>query len=307
MAKKLTLADYKSFSQTNNIINNAPVVNSEKQRFEEFNDTHSLQSIDVVFICAQSDEYSAFIEYLQYNNIPMEYYEEIDGHFFQLSIGLNKTKCIVVQQRMSGMVSCACLACCLFRYRPKLFVMPGICGGIKGRVAQGDIVVVATTYDYGAGKYLQDGTFEPAPNQLQINNVLFREVGAICQNMERIFDSCPTNILTIKDGNGNTSEKSANNVKIHKGTMATGAAVINNMQIAEAMKEDNRRVIAFDMEAYALAYASTNYADNPIPWLVVKGVQDYPDTSDKDIYTKFAATISSAFAIEVVKHHNFSN
>ena len=69
------------------------------------------------------------------------------------------------------------------------------------------------------------------------------------------------------------------------------------------MKSHNRNVIAYDMEAYALAYVSTNFLDMPIPWLVVKGVQDFPNTEDKNMYTKLAAYVSTAIAIDVVRSY----
>lgn len=260
-----------------------------------------VQQIDAIFICACADEYNAALEYLKYNRIDVSYLEEDEGYYFKLLRAKREISCIIVQQKEQGMVSCSCLSGSLFRFNPKVIAMPGICGGIPGKVSQGDIVVATTTYDYGSGKYLDNGTFEPAPFQIQINSLLRRAHSASKEDFVRILGSCPPNVFNIKEMNGNVTTKNSDNIKVISGVVATGAAVVNNQTIVKSMQHDHRNVIAYDMEAYALAYTCTNFADNPIPWLVVKGVQDLPEATNKSAYTKLAATVSFSFTVDVIK------
>lgn len=268
---------------------------------QELNTEWKEQNTDVVFVCAVDDEYNAFKEYLKYIGVTIEYSVKIDGFYFVLNNNPKDIQCILVKQKEAGMVSCACLCGRLLNYRPQLVVMSGICGGINGKVSQGDIVAASTVYDYGSGKYHQDGTFEPAPYQCQVNAKLSRCINAANEYLKDILDSCAPYVLNVKDDHGNVFTKNESNIHVRQGTFATGASVVNNSSIIEAMRSRNRNVLAYDMEAYALAYTCTYFSDMPTPWLVIKGVQDFPDTTDKGMYTKLAAYVSAAVAIDVTK------
>lgn len=308
MEKKMTVQDFRALinqlSSANEeyLIQTDSSFSSEKENnVHETNAELKIQNIDVLLICAVDDEYDAIKEYLDYNKIALEYSEDVDGFYFLLNSGKKKISCILVKQKEAGMVSCACLCGRLLKYKPKLVVMPGICGGINGKVRQGDIVAASTVYDYGSGKYQVDGTFEPSPYQCQIDPRLTRYINAASQYFKTILNTCAPHVLCIKDKNGNSFIKNESNMQIKQGTVATGASVVNNEAIVGAMRSHNRNVIAYDMEAYALAYVCTYFSDVPIPWLVIKGVQDFPNTEDKSMYTKLAAHVSSAIAVDVVK------
>lgn len=308
MAKKMTVHDFRDlFSQLSStneeyVLHTESSFSGEKENnLQETNIEINIQNIDVLLMCAVDDEYDAVKEYLDYNKIALVYSEAVDGFYFSLNSGKKSISFVLVKQKEAGMVSCACSCGRLLKFNPKLVVMPGICGGINGKVRQGDILAVSTAYDYGSGKYHADGTFEPSPYQCQIDPRLTRHINASCQHFKEILNTCAPHVLNIKDRNGNTFTKNESNIQIKQGTMATGASVVNNQAIVDAMRSHNRNVIAYDMEAYALAYVCTYSSDMPIPWLVVKGVQDFPNTEDKSMYTKLAAYVSTAVAIDVVK------
>ena len=233
MAKKRTLDDFRDlFSQltaTNEeyIFQTDRAFSVEKEdNIQETNAELRIERIDVLFLCAVNDELDAMKEYLDYNKIALEYSVDIDGFYFDLSTRKRNISCILVKQKEAGMVSCACLCGRLLKFEPKLVVMPGICGGINGKVNQGDIVVASTVYDYGSGKYFADGTFEPSPNQYQIDPRLIRCINASSQNLGGILTTCASHVLSIKDRNGNMFHNNEGTISIRQGTMATGASVV---------------------------------------------------------------------------------
>lgn len=266
------------------------------------------KALEIVFVCAVDCEYKRFLEYLYDNGIV--FVEDNDTQLsgfsrklFLLDDGVEQHLCLVVKQKADGMVPCAFLCAKIMEYKPKLVVMCGICGGVPKKVKRGDLVIVDKTYDYGAGKYTEDGTFRPKYAHIKLGNNRLEEACINASDMlDELKDRINQDIYDLPLMNGGYKKAGKDDIVAHMGMMVTGAAVVNCKSIIDDITHRQRDVIAYDMEAYALAYMCDG--DN-VPWLVVKGVQDLADTpdSEKDEYNRLAAYLSAAFVIEAVKKY----
>src|SRR5581483_38136 len=78
--------------------------------------------------------------------------------------------------------------------------------------------------------------------------------------------------------------------KIHFGGMATGSSVIATSGFFRRLRQQCRRALALDKEAYAVAAAASSAG---LQWLIVKGVSDYSDPAKDDRFHSFAARASA--------------
>ena len=198
----------------------------------------------------------------------------------------------------------------LEKLRPKLVVMPGICGGIPNAVKRGHLVVVEKTYDYGAGKIDEEGNFRPAGDSCSIDGTLNPCIDDAEKALESIMATCKRGALKIELDGGiehvltKCDENEKGDVKVRRGAMPSGAAVVNELGYVEKwIKDTIHKPIAYDMEAYAVAFMCDNFRRRKTPWFVVKGVQDLPgdDSKRKGVYTRAMAHLSAAFAVDVAR------
>ena len=82
--------------------------------------------------------------------------------------------------------------------------------------------------------------------------------------------------------------------RLHIGPFASGAAVIARSEIMQWIKSQNRKLIAVDMEAHAIACAAHEMPAPPMEFLVLKGVSDFADEAKGDKERRFAAYASAA-------------
>ena len=272
-------------------------------------DKWELEDVQVAFICAVKDEYDAFLAYLEHNKIQTRKANKIEAGIgaqrFLLNTKTGDVPCIVVRQLPAGMTA-ACFVCgrVLERCKPELVVMPGICGGVEGKVNRGDLIVPDITFDYCAGKFNNKGEFQAQSRQRDLPPAVIDCVLGSERHMQAIFDTCDPAVFKAKMKGGNTVLIDRDNIKLVQGPMGTGGSVVNYAPIIDRLKPIQRDMVAYDMEAYAVAYMCDKYFNKkPTPWLVVKGVQDLPTTDDeqKGMYTQAAAQTSIAFAIDVAK------
>ncbi|MBN9297791.1 MAG: hypothetical protein J0I41_12295 [Filimonas sp.] len=180
-------------------------------------------------------------------------------------------------------------------FRPKYIIMTGICGGVKGAVSLGDLVVCDFSFDLGSGKIIEnDGEegFEPDYRGIPISTELreeFIELKANKDVLRKIKDSWRGNSI-----NGDLD------LKI--GPVGSGAAVIANSSYTSKIKSHSRKLVAIDMETYSIYYScSQTSSPKPIP-LSIKGVCDFADNEKNDNIQKYCSHISAALADHVIKN-----
>lgn len=252
-------------------------------------DTESVK-IDIVLITAVEDEYLAV------RKIFTNRFSEVYNNGFkyclvnyEIAQGENVVIAIFKQTNM-GLVSASMTATyAANKFSPKLLLMCGVCAGVEGKSNLGDLIVFSPVFDYGSGKY-DSGQFQPDYRQRQIDG----SVNPIVEEMRCDRELC----RKIKDAWTMESGKPETELTVHIYPGGSGAAVITDTAVMDAIKTHQRTLGAIDMEAFAIGEVANAALSKEIPWLVVKGVQDFASPLKNDQYREYAAFTSGVF----IKH-----
>lgn len=243
--------------------------------------------IDVVLMTAVEDEYR--MARMVFREIFAENYE--NGFKYCLAnhkISEDLTIVIAIfKQNNMGLVSASMTATfALNKFHPKLLLMCGVCAGVKDKANLGDLIIFSPVFDYGSGKYY-DGKFFPDYQQHHIDS----HVRPIVEEMR-----CDINLKReIKDAWENTTGKPTTELEVHIYPGGSGAAVITDEDVIKNIRDHQRTLGAIDMESYAIAEVANAALTREIPWLVVKGVQDFASPLKNDQYREYSAFVSATF------------
>jgi nucleoside phosphorylase len=186
-----------------------------------------------------------------------------------------------------GKVSAALLTSKLIEYeRPRFVAMPGICAGVKKKVQFGDIVAADPVWDWQSGKHFVDEGehgFAIAPEPVVLASFVrarfdqFRASSQDLTEIRRAWPSPPNTELSLRAG-----------------PLATGSAVVADLDVLDNIIGQNRALLAVDMEGYGVASACDT-AGHPRPTaLICKSVCDFADEEKDDKWQTYAAYTSVA-------------
>lgn len=178
-------------------------------------------------------------------------------------------------------------------FDPSIVIMVGICGGRKGDVDLGDVIVADRSWDYGSGKIniAEDGTmsFSAQPNQINIDT---RLKSIIDKNKDLINE-------IYMSWNKEKRDKKISNV--HIGALPSGSAVVASKSFTDSViAPQYRKFLGIDMETYGVYFASENAKSN-IKFVSIKAVSDLADKNKNDDYHEYCSYVSSMFAFELIK------
>lgn len=247
--------------------------------------------VDVVIIATVEDEYLVLNdlpitwEEVRVPNDPLLYYKGIlfDGR------SILKVKLPEMGMSAASHVTTKIIEC----FEPKSIAMIGICGGVKGEVNLGDIIVSERTWDYGSGKIKKDETgnmiFAALPNQICIDTNLRSDI-------ER-----NANIITEIYTNWNIRKRDSKSSMVRIGAITTGAAVIADESIINSIIEPQyRKVMGIDMETYGVYFACKNSGKN-IKFVSIKAVSDMADEKKDDSYHSYCSYVSATFVYRLIE------
>jgi nucleoside phosphorylase len=219
-------------------------------------------------------------------NDPTIYYE---GQF--LREGRPNTIVAAAASRM-GMTAAAVLSMKMIaHFRPKYLAMAGILAGVQGRCELGDIVVADPGWDYGSGKLIsRDGapSFTAAPYQISLNASLSSKLSLMAQDRALLDE--------IRRAWRGPAPRT--NLQMHIGPVASGATVLAEPAVVEAVKQQHRKLIGIEMETYGIFSAA---AECPLPQpkaFSIKSVCDFADNDKNDKFQAYAA-FTSAVALQM--------
>lgn len=243
--------------------------------------------VDVVLMTAVEDEYR--MARMVFKDIYAENYANGFKYCLvncEIVTGVNIVIAIFRQNNM-GLVSASMTATyALNRFNPKFLLMCGVCAGVKDKANLGDLIVFSPVYDYGSGKYYE-GHFWPDYRQLHIN-------GTVRPIVEKMRSDINLK-REIKDTWEHKTGKPNTELDIHIYPGGSGAAVITDEEVVNEIKTHQRTLGAIDMESYAIAEVANAALTKEIPWLVVKGVQDFASPLKNDQYREYSAFVSAVF------------
>lgn len=249
---------------------------------------------DVAFICALRSECAA----VRNNGWDWSVLDVAhdDGIYYQATFtkhdGRSGKAVATVAARMGMPAAAAAAMKLIIRFRPHYLFMTGIMGGIDGRVNLGDLVVANPVWDWGSGKWTtsrEDANtsgFEADPFQFTLDSALERmalqleENGAELYRIRQSFKvGAPERDLTLRIG-----------------AVASGAAVLADQTVLDRIKEQHRKLLGIEMEAYGVFSAA---AEAPYPrplCMCIKAVVDFGDGRKDDTYQAYGAHVSAKAA-----------
>lgn len=181
----------------------------------------------------------------------------------------------------------------IYNFRPKMLAMCGISAGVRGKVHIGDIIVGDPCWNWGSGKYeIREGKphFAPAPEHENLEVVLRAQLQRYARDeqfLANIRSSWP-------------AEKPAEALCAHVAPMASGAAVLADQSVVdEVVREQQRKVVGIEMEAYAVMLAASICSAPRPAVFCAKSVSDFADSEKSDQFRSYAAFTSSQFAFRI--------
>lgn len=270
------------------------------------------RTFDVAIITAIYKEYEQVTRLLQNGSIP-PFKDPSRTTYFQgeLQITPNKNiKILVACANQMGMTSAASLASKLiYRFTPRVVAMVGIAAGISGNI--GDIMMPDILWDYGSGRSeleekkvlgfykIEKEVFTPYRFPITIKQDLIAE-------LIRITRETDINQTVLDLGNGIIFDNKSQNLKSHIGPFVSGSAVIANDKILTQIKKQDGKLIGFDMEAFAVAYACSVSDISPQPIsIILKSISDFGNKKkshiDKSKHQEYAAFTSANLFILLLK------
>lgn len=205
---------------------------------------------------------------------------------------------VAASAQKKGMAWSAALATKIaLKFHPNIMAMTGICAGIAGKTSLGDVVVADPTWDWGSGKHAENSNGSPVFRQSPVQRPLNAMLASICGEINR-SDEFMRRVRANWAGPFPSGHFAS-----HLGPMASGASVIADKSTATLIAEQNRDLIAIEMEAFAVM-AACEYASTPPPAsIAIKSVCDFADPDKRDDWQKYAAYTSATFADELFRRY----
>ena len=218
--------------------------------------------------------------------------EPIDDSTFitrgEFQSGDTSYKAVAAAATKVGMVSAALLTSKLISYaRPRFVVMTGICAGIRGKTNLGDIIVSDPSWDWQSGKHFvtddEGQGFAIAPDPLPLPNFIRARAEQLRADAEL------RSAIRRRWAAGPPETE----LRLRIGPMASGSSVLANPDVLEDIIEQNRNLLAVEMEAYGVL-AAASFASHPRPTaFACKAVCDFADDQKDDRWQPYAAFTST--------------
>lgn len=259
-------------------------------------------SVDIVIITALEHielqsvlEHSANWKIMMFPNDPSIYHiGEVTLHS-----GIKKNILAASTPRM-GLVSSSALTTKIqLKFSPDYIFMVGICAGVEDKTNLGDIIVADPVWDWGSGKSTKvDGVSShlPSPHQISLDTKLRSKLMRLSverKYLDELYSNC------------SLAKKPEHELQLIVGPMASGASVIEDVDVVKKIKSTNRDVIAVEMEAYGVMASVTIAAELPAKVIVIKSVCDFANLNKNNDWQKYAAYTSVGYTFNFIKNELF--
>ncbi|MBR9800808.1 5'-methylthioadenosine/S-adenosylhomocysteine nucleosidase, partial [bacterium] len=203
---------------------------------------------------------------------------------------------IVVTQLLEMGISDAAIATTnvINRWHPRIVLMVGIAGGVKGKAELGDVLVSQYAYYYEPGKATAEG-FESRGRQFNSDLMLFGRAQhyEAAEWMGEIHAARP-----------DASGEEAALPSVRFGPIACGEQVIASLEVLDDIKKQCPKMIGIAMEGAGAAKGALSSGDTP-RYLEIRGVSDYAGPDKNDGWHEYAANAAAAFTIGFLRSRPF--
>jgi nucleoside phosphorylase len=179
------------------------------------------------------------------------------------------------------------------RWSPRNVLMVGIAGGVKGKVALGDVVVSQYAHYYEPAKLTPDG---PEHRDRQFNSDLL--LYARAQHYEAA--DWKGEIHSARPDAGGAAKMP----EVKFGPIACGENVVADLDEVENIRQQCPKMVAVAMEGAGVAKAVLS-ASNPPRYLEIRGISDYAGPDKNDGWHDYAANAAAAFTIGFLRSRPF--
>lgn len=178
--------------------------------------------------------------------------------------------------------------------RPKAAVLVGMAGGVKGKVAPGDVVVGEHIYAYDFRKLSTEGPIRRTKTY-KVDDALLRE----SEDMDLIDPSWFAGVSHDVRGQLQKSADEGKTVtipdetwrpRVVRGDVLAGGSLVEDGSLPTFALEHSDKVRAAEMEGAGFAAAGD---ETGIPWLVVRGIADIGENG-RDKTWQFGSTFVAA-------------
>lgn len=189
-----------------------------------------------------------------------------------------------------GMVSCSLLSLkMILQFRPRLLAMVGIAAGLRSECKIGDVLLADPCWDWQSGRH-NEGEFLCAPDQISVPL-------EVRQRFIRLGDDQMFLAALHAEYQG---KKPDHLVKLKVGPVASGSAVVADIERMQDIKRQNRKLIGLEMELYGL-YSAGRDVDAPRPLTFgMKSVCDFGEKDKGDDFQAFCCYASAKVLLELL-------
>lgn len=249
---------------------------------------------ELVVLCAVRDSELEHILKLPYSFGAAEPVDDLTFvHHGVFDVGKGDRKIVAACAPRMGMVATSILASKLIsEFRPRYIAMVGICAGLRSKTKIGDVLFIDPCWDWQTGKIEKDNLGEtrqaldphylPADSKVRANADLIVSDKSFMEEISASWSGARPATASFKVG-----------------PVASGSSVLADPSKVSDIKDQNRKLVGIEMEAYGL-FAAAQSAAEPRPGVfAMKSVCDFGDELKSDEHQAFAA-YSSAKALEIL-------
>jgi len=175
----------------------------------------------------------------------------------------------------------------LKQFRPKVIIMTGICGGFSDAVSIGDVVVAEKSWDWQAGKWVEDWSLQAASDPKEACSELVSLAKTIDSDMQSLYQKY-------------TGYRPPNHPKLITAPMVSGSSVVASADIQKIFRTQHRKMAAIDMECYGLYYSCANHHGQATKTICIKSVSDLADRAKDDNFQNYCSFISASVALRLI-------
>ena len=262
---------------------------SQKNLYDNYLETNQDDDIkyDVVYIVALNDEMDHLLNVFNIDDISYKEHSGLQYIGFSYKINAKELNIAILKPCGMGLVPASMVITqTIILMKPRLIIMTGVCATPKDKANFGDILLFESIYLHDGGKITEKGL---QPDIKTIN---------VSKKVSDIFDKVIEQAGQINLISKKWPEKMTRRepLEVKRGVAASGMAVIASEKSISEIITHQRKLLAIDMESYAIAYCATNMY-HECDWAVIKSVQDNGNSEKKDTYRHYACYTSARCSI----------
>jgi nucleoside phosphorylase len=202
---------------------------------------------------------------------------------------------IVTAPRM-GLVSAAITSTqAIEAFRPSLICMSGICGGVPTKAKIFDVVIPDICHQNDSGKWTNNG-FELEGYSVQLEHSMKLKIDQLISN-PTFYELIKRDVILRRNEFPEGCDEL--DFKIMLAPTSSGSAVIADDEMVGIIKEQHRKLSAFEMESFSVFEAARLAPTKPL-YFSAKAVVDDGSPSKGDIYHRVACILSAKVVYECI-------